>query len=228
MSFACVLYGILQFLRVRLGYQPMTAEGRSLRVRDRSFLSEPSRPVSWEKLEKEAAVVFSRGWPILQEREANDSSVFVRTSETRQLLKLYATSSLHERAALRDKCTYELRCALHHFAWRMAVSAMRLNSEEPLRLGLMAISLEDLRIDMRDTLTWLSLLHYASVRIHTDGDQVFLRAAGISSKTMGDTIRAFLSTSPECRAISGFGFSEGLSDEGPTLVRGRKDGRNRL
>jgi len=100
----------------------------------------------------------------------------------------------------------------------MAVQALRTKSEKAVELGLIAVSIEGLRSDMRDTLGWLALLYHAAVRIPCDVERHFQRTAAISDEPMGDLLRSFFSREPELREISAFGFGEGVSEQGPTLV----------
>jgi len=134
------------------------------------------------------------------------------------LCRAYVNAMARRRAALRRKVSPALATALQHFAWRMAVRALRTRSEEAIRLGLAAISIEDSRNDMRETLQWLSLLDHAGAKTACDVERCFQLAATLSSEQTGNLIREFPSRSPEHRDISGFGFAERMNDQGPTLV----------
>jgi hypothetical protein len=182
------------------------------------YLRPPSRRISWEKLERDAQVFSMRGWTRLQEAKANDPNPDVLDQQICQLCRTYVNSSLSERIRLRKRISSTLCSALDYFAWRMAVRAIRNKSEEAIKLGLAAISLEDIRFDMRDTLGWLALIYYAAVRIRCDVQGDFQQAATISSEQTNELIKSFLSTQPELRDISAFGFCEGVSEQGPTLV----------
>ncbi len=183
------------------------------------FLRPPGRQVLWEKLERESQVFSMRGWACLQEKEANDLGAGVPEREIRRLCRTYANSTSTERASLRAKVSPALASSLHHFAWRMAVRALRTKSQEATRLGLVAIVIADMRIDMRETLGWLSLLYHAAVRIQSDAELDFQVAASMSSERTSDLINSFASSPPELRDISAFGFGEGTSEQGPTLVK---------
>jgi hypothetical protein len=108
---------------------------------------------------------------------------------------------------------------LHRFAWRMAVRALRVKTREPLMLGLTSVSIEDTKSDMRETLMYLSLLCHAGVRTNADVESCFRDAAAISTEPTGELILAFLDRPVELRSIDVFGFREGSSEDGPTLLQ---------
>lgn len=193
---------------VQEGHRPAQAE----------FLRPPNRQFHWDALERESKVIFDRGWVCLQETAANDASVVVPAAEIRRLCRAYANATARQRTSLRRKVTPALAAALQHFAWRMAVRALRTRSEEAIKLGLAALSIEDSRTDMRETLRWLSLLHHAAAKIPCDVERCFQLAAVLSSAETGDLLREFPARSPQDRAISSFAFTEGANDQGPTLV----------
>jgi len=218
MGFIRTFARVLRSLRSRIARaDKITEEGSKLA--QEGFLRPSGGQVSWDKLEREAKVVSMRGWPLLQEREANDSNIVVPDREIRRLCKAYANSTSSQRAVLRSRVSIDLASALDHFAWRMAICALRNNSDEAIQLGLTAISIEDMRLDMRETTRWVALLYHAAVRLQQDAERYFQVVASMSSARTSDLINSFLSASPELRDISAFGFGEGTSEQGPTLVK---------
>lgn len=192
--------------------------GEGNRLAYNEFLRPPGRQFRWDALEQESKVIFERGWARLQETAANETTVVVPAAEIRRLCRAYANATARQRMVLRRKVSPALAAALQHFAWRMAVRALRTKSEEAIKLGLAAVSIEDSRTDMRETLQWLSLLYHAGARIPCDVERCFQLAAALSGELTGDLIRSFPSRSPEHRDISNFAFTEGVCEQGPTLV----------
>jgi hypothetical protein len=182
------------------------------------FLRATSRQVSWQKLEREAKRFAARGWACLQEKEANDPKEVPLDWHIQRLCRRYVNGTPWKRASLRAKVSPHLCSALQHFAWRMAVRALRTKSEEAVKLGLAAISIEDARLDTRETIGWLALLYHAAVRIQCDVDRCFQHTASISSGQTRHLIRSFLLANPEPPDILKYGFAEETSEGGATLV----------
>ncbi len=208
---------VLHSLHDRMPHPSEVAE-RKAEVAQGEFLRPCSGRILWDKLERDAQTFSMRGWVRLQEKEANDSSAVLPEREIRRLCRAYVNGTPSERAVLRDKVSTALCSRLQHFAWRMAVVALRTRSEEAIKLGLAAISIEDVRIDVRETSGWLSLLYYAASRIECDVERIFQQTGGLSGERTSSAIRSFLSSRQVFRDISAFGFGEGVSEEGPTLV----------
>jgi hypothetical protein len=208
---------VLHSLHDRVAH-PGKAVEKDVEVAQGEFLRPPSGQILWDKLERDAQIFSMRGWARLQEKEANDSDAALPEREIRRLCKAYVNSSSSERIALRDDVSPALCSRLQHFAWRMAVVALRTKSEEAIKLGLAAISIEDVRFDARETLGWLSLLYYAAERSDCDIERTFKRVGAFSGDRTSSLIRSFLSSPQELRDISVFGFGEGVSEQGPTLV----------
>jgi hypothetical protein len=135
------------------------------------------------------------------------------------LCSLYAQASPEQRQFVRKRITLNFASSLLHFAWRKAVQALRTRSAEAITNGLVALSIENERLDYRDSICCLGLLYHAAQRIGTNPDMYFDEAAVLSTETMAEEIRGFLRRSPEHKNLSAVGFKEGSSEFGATLER---------
>jgi hypothetical protein len=132
---------------------------------------------------------------------------------------LYRRATPAQRAMARPALPSNAGLVLHHFAWRMAVRALRRHSQEDVALGLTAVSIEDAKFDFRDTITSLAILHHAAERIQVDTAQLFHQAAAVSTQRTSEMIVKFLSRAPESKSLSSFKFREGSGEHGATLER---------
>ncbi len=100
------------------------------------------------------------------------------------------------------------------FSERMAILAVRKNSERPLFEGLIAHVIEDFRFDARENLVRLSLLYHSASKIGLDPIALFDRAAALATPKAAKYIRDFARRSPELRRIEAMRFRETITPEG--------------
>jgi hypothetical protein len=97
----------------------------------------------------------------------------------------------------------------------MATAVLRERSEEPLVLGLAAISVEDVRFDFRESLTGLVLLYHGGCAIGLDPAPLFEEMAVMSGDGTAVLVKGFLKRSPEIRSLEAFFFRIDESKNGP-------------
>ncbi len=100
------------------------------------------------------------------------------------------------------------------FSHRMAILAVRENSERRLFEGLIAHVIEDFRDDARDNLVQLSLLYHSASKIRLKPVALFDRAAALATPKAAEYIRDFARRSPELRRIEAMRFRETMTPEG--------------
>ena len=103
------------------------------------------------------------------------------------------------------------------FAERMASLAVRENSIEPVKQGLLALLLYARTEDPRDVLLVLSLLHDAVIKTSGTPKSVFAEISSI----IGDAgfLNDFLNRSDEDKSIDSMGYKESKNEEGFLYVR---------
>jgi hypothetical protein len=140
--------------------------------------------------------------------------------ELGSLCQRFASGDLLSRSRLRDSASMGDFYRLLSFSRRSAVFAMRDRSTEHVINGLAAVSMiEPSRIDFRDALGALSLLHHAARSIGADVEDLFGRAASLADPKMSELIVGFLKRSEDQRDIrKSFGYSVVETKGGPGFV----------
>ena len=98
---------------------------------------------------------------------------------------LYQDATPKQRPLVRPSLPQNASFVLQHFAWRMAVRALRERSRQTLRLGLTAVVIEDAKFDFRDTLRSLAIVHHVAMNIQIDPVELFQEAVAISTERTG-------------------------------------------
>jgi hypothetical protein len=103
------------------------------------------------------------------------------------------------------------------YAERMASLAVRENSVNRIKQGLMALSIYARTEDPRDVLLVLSLLHDASVKTSGNPKQVFNEVNAVFGETV--LLSEFLNRSDEDKSIDAMGYEESKTTEGFLYAR---------
>jgi hypothetical protein len=120
------------------------------------------------------------------------------------------------RSAIRMKEFYTLL----EFASRAAVFAIRERSRAWVIDGLTAITMiEAERVDWRDILCALGLLHHAATRVGLDGDRHFARLAPLAEPGTAALLDDFRTRPPGDKKLVEWGYEEIKTDEGIGLVQ---------
>ena len=155
-------------------------------------------------------------------KHANDATWEPLDQRIAELCELYDSATLDQRAQLHcaidtlpKRVLLWLRRSLLHFARRMAVQTLRQQSTRLMRLGLLALSIEEGKLDYRDTSRLELLLWYAAVRAGLNAQEVFEEVRAISSPAFAATLRTPIVSLGDLPRNAG--FVEGTSADGPTL-----------
>jgi len=126
-----------------------------------------------------------------------------------------------DRAAARRSVSMDEFYTLLAFSRRAAVVAMRDRTIEHLRDGLTAITMiEADRVDFRDILVALSLIHHAAIRIGADSSLLFHDAAMRSEPAVARLINEFVTRPPEHQGLrDAWGHVEIETADGVGFVR---------
>ena len=140
--------------------------------------------------------------------------------ELGSLCQRFASGDLLTRSRLRDSASMGDFYTLLSFSRRSAVFAMRDRRIEHVIDGLTAVSMiEPSRINFRDALGALSLLHHAARVIGASVDDLFGRSASLADPRMSELILGFLKRSDDQRDIrNSFGYSVVETKGGPGFV----------
>ncbi len=174
-------------------------------------------PVTGGKIGHEAQLAYMRSRFRERNSKANSPQRTPLDSVIENLSMLFQDATPAQRAMVRPALPPNAGFALHCFAQRMAVRALRERSREPLTLALTAVCIEDTKLDFRDTITSLALLNHVAERIQIDPEQLFRDAIAMSTERTSKMIVSFLARSPEMKSLSAVGFHEGSSEYGRTL-----------
>jgi hypothetical protein len=137
-----------------------------------------------------------------------------------QLARRYAASDAGGRAALRGAIRMDEFYRLLAFARRAAVFAIREGDAGGVRDALAAVAMiEAERVDFRDVLMAVSLLHHAAGRVGADGDALLREAAALAEPGTAELLARFADRAPEEKHVrSAFGYAEVRSPGGPGFV----------
>jgi hypothetical protein len=142
-------------------------------------------------------------------------------SRLASLCKRYAKSNDQERAAIRAAISMEEFYTLLTFAHRAAVFAIREHSAAWAVDGLTAVTMiEAERVDWRDILVALGLLHHAATRAGLDADQVFRDMSMLAEPGTAELVQDFRSRPRSDKKLNSWGFEEVETDEGIGLIQG--------
>jgi hypothetical protein len=100
------------------------------------------------------------------------------------------------------------------YAFGGAARAVRDNRPDLLPCALLALVLENLRADYRDTLVFLSLIGHSARKLSVPLEEMVDQVSHLGQKRCGQLIRGFFQQSPEHQSIKWMGYREGKSKHG--------------
>jgi hypothetical protein len=137
-----------------------------------------------------------------------------------RFLDEYRDASPEIQERLRSSLTPDYSAGLLAFVERMAVLAVRENNPDRVLYGLLAIALEDFRVDQREDLLVLSLLLNSAIRIKADPDALFNQAAASARKPVAEALLQFLKNNKKKKKIvEQMGYKETMTAEGFDYTR---------
>jgi hypothetical protein len=129
-------------------------------------------------------------------------------AEIAQLVRQFAVSSEAQRGAIEAELTDEHSFGFLVFAERMAALAVRENSVDRLRDGLLSIAMEQFRFDLREDLMVMSLLYNSAKKIGADPDAVFMSVCPAVAPQVARELQKFVSRPAELKSIAAMGYRE--------------------
>lgn len=140
--------------------------------------------------------------------------------ELSTLCHRFAASDPAGRSRLRGSASMDDFYTLLSFSRRSAVFAMRERKTEHVVDGLTAVAMiEHGRIDFRDALGALSLLHHATRAVGADVDDLFGKASSLAEPKMSELIQGFLKRPADQRDIQkSWGYTVVETKAGPGFV----------
>lgn len=97
------------------------------------------------------------------------------------------------------------------YAERMAILAVRKQSPDLLKKGLLALVLEGFKLDPREDIMRLALLDHRAIKIGVNPKQLFEEAATFATGEAIEHLRQFTLRKAQDKSIESMGFSEEAS-----------------
>jgi hypothetical protein len=145
----------------------------------------------------------------------NDPNIFVADLQIEHLCKYYSAVPERERESIRRPEAGEQ--SLLHFAIRSAVRAMRQREELRIRLGLLALSIENFQFAPPDSITALAVLRHACLLTSADWRGLVQEVCTLSSEKAAGALQGFLARPPDSITLEQMGMREGHDNNGPTI-----------
>lgn len=137
-------------------------------------------------------------------------------SKIGKLVRLFRDAPESERRHFFKRRDEDTSWFLIAFAERTASLAVREKSRDRVLDGLLALIIEDYRVDPRDNLTRLAVLYDAAARIGASPEELFAEAASFASNAVARSLVEFPMRRPADRSLQAF-FYKGV--EGPEGFR---------
>ena len=144
------------------------------------------------------------------------TEVWPTESEVAALCASLANTSSSQRARFRAELGHRQRVVLGRFGVRSAAVAARESSSARLRVGLIAIALEETSVDTRDLMVTVAPHHHVARQLGLAPAEIFDEAASFASPDTAAVLRAFgrrTDVTPEA-----FGFRPLDTPDGPQIT----------
>lgn len=141
-------------------------------------------------------------------------------AKVRQACHSYAASIAEERIKIRKSISIDQFYTLIAFAKRSAVLAMRDRNPATVTDGLVAIAMIEIeRVDYRDILMSLGILHHAAGRSGGDAVKMFTDAAALAEPKLAEYLLEFTNRAPEDQGLrDAWGYDEVETEYGIGLI----------
>jgi hypothetical protein len=152
----------------------------------------------------------------LRRHTAAATEVWPSENEVAALCVSLAGTSSSQRARFRAELRHRQRAVLGRFGVRSATVALRESSPARLRVGLIAIALEQTTVDPRDLMVAVAPHHHVARQLGQDPAEIFDEAASFANADAAAVLRAFgrrTDVTPEA-----FGFRQLDTPHGPQLT----------
>jgi hypothetical protein len=131
-----------------------------------------------------------------------------------RLVDMFINNSSYENEQIVTPRTTTISWHLIAYATRMASLAVRLNSEEPIFKGLIALFIEGFTLDRRESLQVLCLLYNSCRRLNVNADALFTRASQYVSQEIKIELLNYVHRPASDKTLSSMGFEEGSDADG--------------
>lgn len=137
------------------------------------------------------------------------------------LCRRFVRSDPQERAAMRTTISMDEFYTLLAFARRAAVFAIREHSPAWAIDGVTAIAMiEAERVDWRDILVALGLVHHGATRARLDAGQLIRDLSTLAEPRTAELMDGFIKRSASDKRLEAWGFEEAETDAGIGLIQG--------
>ncbi len=133
----------------------------------------------------------------------------------RLVIDAFEKAGPEARQRMTDRLSRDSRNALMGYASGLAVLAVRRDSADLIRLGLLALAVEGGREDTRDSIHCLAKLYHSAMKLGIDVDALFNEVAALTAgKGLSTAMAGFPSRPPEVRDLRAFLLREVMTEEG--------------
>jgi hypothetical protein len=139
--------------------------------------------------------------------------------EITDVIECYLELDAGGKRKVRESVERDQKFVFLAFAERMASLAIRLRSQEPLTMAMMAMFLQIGTGDMREDILILTLIYTAAHKLGLDPRSLFLGSARQFGLDDTSGLEAFLKRSDEDKSLASMGYVEGTDEDGFRFVR---------
>jgi hypothetical protein len=137
------------------------------------------------------------------------------TASIEKLIDVFARANPAERERIVKKVERSFAFVFSGYAQRAAEESVRRRAPELLMRGLIALAIEDARVDWRDTLPFLAFLYNSARKLRVNASELFRDAARIACPRFRRLIESFIIRDEASRSVESFHYKE--SGEGDSF-----------
>ncbi len=132
------------------------------------------------------------------------------------LIDAFASSGPKEREKMTQRVDRSFACVFPAFAKRAAVESVRRNDPALLKRGLIALAIENAKVDLRDTLPYLAFVYHSACKLNVSALELFRDTAKIACPQFRRLLESFLNRDEAARTLESFHYKE--SGEGTSFT----------
>jgi hypothetical protein len=127
------------------------------------------------------------------------------------LVDIFVASDWDGRHQINQEVNPSFSFAFFIYAQRTAVDSVRLNSPDLLNRGLLALAIENLAFDYRDSLCVVAQIYHSAQRFpQISADELFQEVGRLSCPPFSEALSAFVRRSEASKSITVFGLKESI------------------
>jgi hypothetical protein len=167
-----------------------------------------------EKVDKAFAVIRRLRLPdfIIPYRELPSDA----TAAIECLMDVFADADQAERERIVQKVEVSFAFVFPRYAHIAAVESVRRNNPGLLKRGLIALTIENAKVDWRDTLPYLAFVYNSALKLNVDVVELFSNAARIACPQFRRLLESYLNRDGAARTLESFHHKE--SGEGASFT----------